>query len=249
MTGENPKSLAGSVSRNAAGEWIVVGPGWKWVMVPAGDITPAEKKVICEQVVSALWGEETPEEAFWRARAAYNAERIKRLERELAEAKTLAQVKADEAAFDRDFADGEVRDSIEEIQRLMAERDSALAVIDMVNRSANAWAKGCDRAERTITRLKARIGRLKERLAAAKSIEADAAECVDTMASEYQQVANRIADALPKLIGRYGILTRASRCEGVKPSYFVTSDGTIPAIQDEVRKLGVMPLEQKREAA
>lgn len=118
--------------------------------------------------------EETVQERFWRLRAAANHEallkadlehvkRIEDLKRQLADAKAAAQKKHDELLDERAYTGGLMFDQSKEIEQLKAERDAALAVIDMVNRSANAWVKGCDRAERTIARLKARISRLKLR--------------------------------------------------------------------------------------
>lgn len=177
---ENPSTVPWTVALHPiTGRWRIVAPMWE--MTPIGGAVTLElSRTICERVVAAVWADEMPQEAFWRARAAYNAEQIKKLEERVAtltdvlsDARTVASnaerrelmaedraVKAEERAA---YLDGVLADLSHERDTLVQERDSALAVIDMVNRSANAWAKGCDRAERTIERLKARIGRLKLR--------------------------------------------------------------------------------------
>lgn len=162
------------------GRWRIVTPTWEMTPI-GGTITHELARTICERVVAAVWGDgETVEERYWRARAAYNAEQIKKLEAKVAtltdmlsdarivasnaeRREDIAQVQLAEAKERAEYLDGVLADLSHERDTLVQERDSALAVIDMVNRSANAWVKGCDRAERTIARLKARISRLKLR--------------------------------------------------------------------------------------
>lgn len=234
---ENPKSKpAFTIGTDSAGRPCIFGPDFAWSLDFQGEIDNVSAKVVCEQIVEALFGEETPEERFWRTRAAAEHEQHERekaeharrvdelleannryLEKGRAARLRVAELEADIAKLKDPVAvhinmlvgkiakpdirtmlhaygaealgrwdraerlEGHLADLSYERDCLLQERDAALAVNDMVNRSANAWARGCDRAERTIRRLKARIGRLKAKLPRPAAAETPADEQPSTV--------------------------------------------------------------------
>lgn len=115
------------------GRPILVGPEGQWSFVPAGNITNAEAGVVVDLIIDAAFGAETPEEAFWRAKAAWLNEQLKAAKDALDDARNCA-----------DNADREVAFVSGQRDALRAERDAWKTTAEMNARSGAAWAAHAD---------------------------------------------------------------------------------------------------------